>query len=155
MGSMVTSLVSASLLGLLSGALSLEGLVLVPYWRSLAVGPFAELHASFAPRLFRFFAPLTTAAVMSAVVSVFAVAWHRDDGAALPWSIASGLLALSLLAFYRFYFHAANQRLPQLAVGQNGAGLSSELGKWSRHHLVRTAVCIAAFMTQVVVVASA
>ena len=60
----VVRLLSAVSLGLLAGSLSLEGMVLVPYWRSLESSAFAELHASFAPRLYSFFAPLTAVAVL-------------------------------------------------------------------------------------------
>jgi hypothetical protein len=105
-------LTAAVILGLLAGALALEGFVLVPYWRSLRATAFAELHAGFAPRLFRFFAPLTTAAVTVSAASGVAVMWIRDRAWADWFTVGSAVFAASLLVFYRLYFHSANERLP-------------------------------------------
>ena len=48
--------VASLTLGMLAGALSFEGLVLLPHWRSLSIGAFPDLHHDFAPRLYTFFA---------------------------------------------------------------------------------------------------
>ena len=137
---------SAVAVGLLAGALSLEGLVLVPYWRSLRPDAFADLHAGFAPLLYRFFAPLTAAATSIALASGLAVAGQAERTPA-DWStVASSGLAVSLLAFYRLYFHAANKRLPVLAAARSDAALSAELCRWQRIHLARTVVSVAAFV---------
>lgn len=133
-------------LGLLAGSLSLEGLVLVPHWRSLESSAFAELHAGFAPRLYRYFAPLTAAAVLIAASAAVAVAWTTDPTAADWFTVAAGALAASLLAFYSLYFQSANQRLPVLAVSGDAIGLSAELRRWQQTHQLRTVVSIVAFV---------
>ena len=138
--------VSSALLGLLGGALALEGMVLVPYWRSLRSDAFAGLHAGFAPRLYRFFAPLTAAATSLALAAGIAVAWRPERGWADWCTVASAVLAGSLLAFYWLYFHSANERLPVLAAAGDDPALSAELGRWQRIHLARTFVSVAALV---------
>lgn len=59
-------LAAAAGLGLLMGALLAEGALLVPHWRTLAAAEFFALHKQWGPRLYRFFAPLTMAATISA-----------------------------------------------------------------------------------------
>lgn len=139
-------LVAAVSIGLLAGSLSLEGLVLVPYWRSIRASAFADLHAGFAPRLYRFFAPLTGVATSMSLASGLAVAWRAERETADWFTVASAVLAASLLAFYRLYFHSANERLPALAAANDDAALSAELRRWQRIHLARTVVSIAAFV---------
>lgn len=138
-------LVSAILVGLLAGSLCLEGLVLVPYWRSLRSDAFADLHAGFAPRLYRFFAPLTAAATSVSLASGLAVAWRSERDLADWYTVASAVLAASLLAFYGLYFRSANERLPLLAAAGDDTALSAELRRWQRIHLTRTVVSVGAF----------
>ncbi len=141
----VLRLLGVLAVGLLAGSLSLEGFVLVPYWRSLPSSDFADLHAGFAPRLYRFFAPLTTAAVVTSAAGGVATLW-RAELSVHDWSmIVSAGLTASLLAFYALYFHSANERLPHLASAQDHVGLHAELRRWHRIHMVRTAVCVVAF----------
>ena len=142
------------LTGLLAGALCLEGVVLVPYWRTLESAAFAELHLGFAPRLCRFFAPLTTAAVSISVASGVAVFWEPNRNRADWFAAVSTLLAASLLAFYRLYFHAANKRLPGLAGAGDDVALAVELRRWQRTHRIRTGVSVAAFVLSTLSVAS-
>ncbi len=136
---------SVVLLGTLSGALLTEGAVLVPYWRSLHASEFAHMHHDFAPRLYKFFAPLTAIAVTLTVASGVVHAW-TDDAVGLWPSLGAAVAALSLLVFYGAYFKAANARLPETAVRDNEAELQSELRRWHRVHQCRTAICVIAFV---------
>jgi hypothetical protein len=137
-------------LGLLAGALSLEGLVMVPYWRSLSAGPFSELHAGFAPRLYRFFAPLTGGAVALSVASSGAGVLSGGDVRTQSFSLVSVALAASLLAFYALYFHEANKRLPLCASEGNETRLRRELSRWHQVHMVRCVACLGAFACSLV-----
>lgn len=69
---MTSQLLTAGVLGLLAGALLLEGALLVPYWRTLSAQAFYDLHPVYGPKLFRFFAPLTTAGPALATVAAVA-----------------------------------------------------------------------------------
>lgn len=136
---------SVVLLGTLSGALLTEGVVLVPYWRSLHASEFAHMHHDFAPRLYTFFAPLTAVAVTLTVASGVVHAW-ADDGRRLWPSLGAAIAALSLLLFYGAYFKAANARLPETAVKDDQVELQRELRRWHRVHQWRTAICVLAFV---------
>ncbi len=146
--------VSAVTLGLLAGSLMLEGLVLVPFWRSLHPGAFTDLQAAFGPRLYRYFAPLTATAASLSLASGIAVVWSKDRGLTDWCTVGAAALTASLLAFYQLYFHAANERLPVLAAAGADAALSAELQRWHRIHLVRTVVSVAAFILAMLGVAS-
>ena len=147
-------LCSTVILGLLAGALSFEGLVLVPYWRSLGCDAFAKLQAGFGPRLYRFFAPLTVVATLLPVVCAIDVVLSTPKAASDWFTLISSVLAVSLVAIYRLYFHSANQRLPMLAGQGADAALSVELSRWHRIHMARTILCIAAFVLAALGVAS-
>ena len=149
----VLRVVSAVGLGLLAGALSLEGLVLVPHWRSLSLESFADLHQGFAVRLYRFFAPLTAVTVSVALASGVGVMFRHQRDRAAWCTVASAILAASLLVAYRLYFHSANARLPILAANKSTSALSAELRRWHRIHHARTIVSIAAFVLAILGVA--
>jgi Domain of unknown function (DUF1772) len=136
---------SVVLLGTLSGALLTEGTVLVPYWRGLHPAEFASLHHGFAPRLYRYFAPLTAVTVTASLATGIAHA-ATDDPRNLWPSLSVAVAAVSLLLFYGLYFKAVNARLPAIAAKDNQAELDAELRRWQRVHHFRTAICGAAFL---------
>jgi Domain of unknown function (DUF1772) len=133
-------------LGLLAGALLTEAAVLVPYWRSISSQSFNELHEGVAPRLYSYFAPLTIGAVVLAAVSGVVAATSLPRGLEHWLTIASSLLAVSLLGFYRLYFESANRRLPDLARLADSSQLVAELRRWQSIHAVRTGVCLTSFV---------
>ncbi len=57
-------LLSTMALGLFTGSLLTEGMILVPYWKRMPASEFIKLHGTLGPQLFRYFAPLTTIAVV-------------------------------------------------------------------------------------------
>ena len=61
--------VATLVLGIYAGSLLTEGVVLVPYWRRMPHAEFMRLHGDVGPSLFRYFAPLTTAALLLSVVA--------------------------------------------------------------------------------------
>ncbi|AUX32045.1 MULTISPECIES: DUF1772 domain-containing protein [Sorangium] len=137
----VLQLLSSGLFGLFIGALLAEGALLVPYWRSLPPAEFFALHGAFGPRLYRFFAPLTTAAslfaVAAAAVSLLASSPSR-------WaSLLSAGLAASLVAVYFLYFRRANAGFAAASPGPSG--LAAELSRWARWHWVRVGLGLFGF----------
>jgi hypothetical protein len=142
--------VAAMGLGLLAGALLTEAAVLVPYWRTLSSRAFVELHQGVAPRLYAYFAPVTSGAVLVALASaVWAVLSGPESTG--DWSaVCAGVSASALLGFYGLYFAAANRRLPEVAALDRPDLLARELNQWRAVHHIRTAVCIAAFVCALV-----
>ena len=127
--------------GLLAGSLVLEGALLVPYWRTLQVPEFVHLHAAFGPRLFRFFAPLTTVAILSLWVPLLTEWFRGAEGTGWTWAAAVG--GLAVLAFYFLFFQSANLRFSQ--AGLTAADLRVQLKRWALVHHARTIVALLTF----------
>ena len=135
------ALAAAALLGLLAGALLAEGALLVPYWRTLSPEQFYALHPTYGPRLYRFYAPLTVAAPLAALLSAgVATVLGAHVGAA--WGAA--LLALALVACYGLYFQRANDAFSRHAVPPEE--LAGELARWAAWHRARVVIAILAFL---------
>ena len=138
----IVQLFTAGFLGLLVGALLAEGALLVPYWRTLNPKEFYALHPSYAPRLFRFFAPLTIAAPSLAISAVVLSIVTSDPG--LWFSFIAAALSCLIVGIYFFYFKRANEAFGKAAIAEND--LSRELGRWAAWHNARTAVGMFAFV---------
>lgn len=137
-------LVAAANLGLLAGALLAEDRLLLPYWRTLPADTFYALHPTYGPLLYRFFAPLTMAAPLVAVLA--AVQVLLQSGVAAPRSlsaIAAATLTCSLVAIYLLFFKAANEAFERKAVP--AADLPAALARWASWHRARVLVCLTAF----------
>ena len=140
------NLLSTVVVGLFAGSLLIEGMVLVPYWRSMTAESFFSLHGEFGPRLFRYFAPLTTAALalplITAALGFFASSGHNF------WAwLAAGLLA-AVTATFPLYFSAANQSFADRSLTDDA--LPGELSRWSKVHTFRTILALVAFSACVI-----
>jgi hypothetical protein len=144
LASQLLPLMAAASLGLLGGALAAEDRLLLPYWRTLSAETFYALHPSYGPRLYRFFAPLTIAAPLAAVLAAVQVTLQTEGlsgrGAA---AMAAAVLACSLVAIYLLYFKSANDAFMRHAV--SAADLPNTLARWATWHRARVLVCLAAF----------
>lgn len=138
----LAGLAAATLLGLLAGALLAEGALLVPYWRTLSAEQFYALHPTYGPRLYRFYAPLTIAAPLAALLSAgLALAFGIDRAAA---AVGAALLALALVACYGLFFRRANDDFSRKAVA--AADLPAALARWAAWHHARVVIAILAFL---------
>ncbi len=144
LASQLFPLLAAASLGLLAGALLAEDRLLVPYWRTLSADTFYALHPTFGSMLYRFFAPLTMAAPLAAVLAMVQVI--LQSGGLTPRSlaaIATAVLAFSLVAIYVLYFKSANEALSQRAV--SAADLPTTMARWAAWHRARVVIVVAAF----------
>jgi hypothetical protein len=137
----LAGLAAATLLGLLAGALLAEGALLVPYWRTLSPEQFYALHPTYGPRLYRFYAPLTIAAPLAALVSA-GLATAVGVHVAAAWGAA--LLTLALLACYGLFFRRANDAFTRHAVAAEE--LPAALARWAAWHHARVVIAILAFV---------
>ncbi|MBR1282971.1 hypothetical protein JQ597_13060 [Bradyrhizobium sp. AUGA SZCCT0177] len=145
--------VAAASLGLLAGALLAEDRLLLPYWRTLSADTFYELHPSYGPRLYRFFAPLTTAAPMAAVLAAIQIVLQSEGvGPRTTAAITAAVLAWSLVAIYLVYFRSANDAFARHAVSPED--LSAVLARWAGWHRARVLICLAAFALSLVALAA-
>jgi len=150
--SQLLPVVAAMSLGLLAGALLAEDRLLLPYWRMLSAETFYELHPTYAPLLYRFFAPLTVTAPVAAVLA--AVQVTVQSGGLAPRSLAAigaAVLACGLVVIYLAFFKSANEAFERRAVA--APDLPTALARWAAWHRARVLVCVAAFGLSVVTLA--
>lgn len=140
---------TAFVLGLFTGSLLTEAVILVPHWRSLTPQTFLELHGTVGPRLYKYFAPLTIAATMTPTIT--AIYCLGSDSSATPYSVASAILILFIFGIYFYYFKAANASFASGSVGVEG--LPDELRRWNRRHWIRTVLAMVALYLALVAVA--
>jgi hypothetical protein len=144
LASQLLPLLAAASLGLLAGALLAEDRLLLPYWRTLPAETFYALHPTYGPLLYRFFAPLTIAAPLAAVLAAAQVTWQ--SGVLAPRSlaaIAAAVLTCGLLAIYLLFFKSANEAFERRAVA--ATDLPAALARWAAWHRARVLVCVMAF----------
>lgn len=138
-------LLTVALLGLLAGALWAEGGLLVPYWKTLKATEFYRLHPEYAPRLFRFFAPITAIAPAVALAAA-CLAWYTHAEA--RWlSSCTALLANALVVIYFAYFKQTNLAFARATI--SAEHLPAELNRWHNWHRLRVAICLLAFLLSI------
>jgi hypothetical protein len=139
------ALLTSVVLGLFAGSLLTEALLLVPFFRSLTFAEFNRLHGEFGPRLFRYYAPLTIAAVVLPVVSAAVMSLVYPGINVFAWVAA--VLSLGILAIYFLYFQGANLAFAEKRLDEGA--LAKELTRWAAVHNGRTVLAIGAFVASV------
>ncbi len=137
----VLPLFTTLVLGLFAGSLLTEAMILVPYWRRMEPAEFLRLHGTLGPKLFRFFAPLTTSAVVLAVVTAVLVGFSN------PAWLLTGVLSAIVLSIFFIYFRRANNRFATHTI--TAQELPDELARWSAWHWLRTGILIIAFASSI------
>ncbi|GHA13784.1 hypothetical protein GCM10008090_24420 [Arenicella chitinivorans] len=135
------TLFTTLMLGLFAGSLLTEAMILVPYWRRMEPTEFLRLHGTLGPRLFQFFAPLTTCAVVLAIVTAVLVGTENS-----AWLLA-GVLSAIVLSLFFIYFRKANNRFATHTI--TAEELPDELARWSTWHWLRTGILIIAFASSI------
>lgn len=129
---------TTSVIGLYAGSLLTEGVILVPYWRRMSAEDFFSKHSEMGPSLFKYFAPLTTLAViLSVITAIVAGGCHV---------YAAGLCVSALIIFF-LYFKKANASFADHSLANDA--LAGELKKWATWHWIRTVIIIAALIASV------
>ena len=139
------SFATACVLGVSAGSLLTEALLLVPYWRTLKMEPFYTLHRDFGPRLFRYFAPLTSVAVLLPIGSAargFLATGQHDP---IAWLSAALIVAVTLT--FPLYFRNANQAFADRKLKETER--ARELARWAKVHGFRTVLALLAFAASV------
>ncbi len=133
--------VAAALLGLQTGALLTEALVLVPRWRSQPAAEFHRWYRENAATLLHFFGPLEVLATVATMAAAAAGWWH--GAGAGRWGLAS-VFALAVVAEFPVYFQKANARFERGDLAPEA--LAAELGRWAAWHWSRVALSGGAFL---------
>lgn len=142
---------TALILGLFTGSMLTEAVILVPFWRSLKPETFLEFHGSMGPQLYRYFAPLTISATLIPTVTAVYCIWQ--GGEIVSFSSLAALLILMIFSIYFIYFKAANESFATGSVGVSG--LPAELVRWSIWHWIRTVLAMAAFLSAILAISQA
>lgn len=124
------------IVGLYAGSLLTEAMILVPYWRRMEPAEFFRLHGQLGPKLFQFYAPLTTGAVALAVIAAIA-----NGGENLAW-VMTAVICLSALLIFFAYFKKANESFANHSLKDED--LAKELSRWAFWHWLRTILIIIA-----------
>ena len=136
----VLQLLSVASLGVFAGAMLTEGLVLVPYWRSLAAAEFFAWYAANDRRLLGFFGPLTAVTAVLALATALVALWTGDPGRWL--ALLAAVLAVVVVSTFFLYFQHANASFT--AATLEADALAAELQRWATWHWVRSGLSLAA-----------
>lgn len=135
---LIISTVTTCAIGLYAGSLLTEGLILVPYWRRMSPEDFFSKHGEMGPSLFKYFAPLTTSAVILSVLTAILVGGRHIFAAAL---------CVSALIIFFLYFKKANASFADHSLANEN--LKAELSTWASWHWLRTVIIIIAFLVSI------
>ncbi len=128
------------LLGLLSGALLLIALGLLPYWQSLDSTMFKTVFSNNTPHIAGMMMPLGFSATGFTLLAAGFAVWKKQPGHL--WMIAAAVFALCMFVTFPTYFRGANEALA--AGTMSSRELAEELLRWQSIHWIRTASAILA-----------
>ena len=131
---------AAVLLGLLSGAMVLIALALVPYWQSLPPLDFAGWFAAHSHFIAAVMLPLAMAAGLFTLLAT-GLSWCKKRPARYEWLVAAVCVLVSILMF-PIYFRETNAAF---AAGLLAAPeITAELARWQSMHWIRTIAALIA-----------
>jgi hypothetical protein len=136
----VVRLLSVASLGLFAGAMLTEGLVLVPYWRSLPPAEFLAWYGANDKRLLGFFGPLTWVAGLLAITDALVSLWGGRPGRWLV--LLAAILLIVVVSTFFIYFEKANASFSAASLSLDE--VPGELTRWATWHLWRTILSFAA-----------
>lgn len=139
------ALLAVASLGIFFGAMLTEGLVLVPYWRSLRAEAFYSWYGANDKRLLGFFGPLTWLAALSALPVAAISLWTIHPG---RWyAVAAAACTLVVISMFFVYFERANATFSLGSMPANELRL--ELDRWAAWHWLRSGLSLAALTAAV------
>ncbi len=139
--------ISVAVIGLLTGSLLTEAMILVPYWRKMEPEEFLRLHGTMGPSLYRYFAPLTAAGTMIPIVTGVYSMVLAPSSVGLSAMVA--LLAGMMFCTYFVYFKGANESFETRSIGVEA--VANELRRWAAWHWLRVAIGLIAFFLSIAV----
>ena len=134
------ALLTVASMGIFCGAMLTEGLVLVPYWRSLPAEAFVTWYQANDKRLVGFFGPVTWLAALSALIAAGIFLWTAHPG---RWYAgASAACVLVVVSMFFVYFERANATFSRGSLSVNE--LRVELNRWAAWHWARSGLSLVA-----------
>lgn len=137
---------SAAILGIFVGAQIAEACLLVPIWKGMNPDDFFEQHKSVGPRIYSFFAPLTIAATVVPLVTVWIGLIRNSQPNVFFWILGASTMAF--FSTYFLYFKTANQRFADRTLSNDE--LPAELHRWGNWHWTRIGFETIAFGSSII-----
>ena len=126
-------LLSVAISSIFLGSQITEGVLLVPYWKSISSIEFYEHYAVIGNSIDRFFSILTIIALLIPIgLSIYC---YQIKSRALKYSLVSTFFALMVIAVFYLYFKDANQQFYTATL--NSSELKSLLNNWEYWHWIR------------------
>ena len=137
---------TAGILGVFAGAQIAEGVLFVPYWKSLKPSEFYELHQTFGPKIYKFFAPLTIAATFIPIgTGIYSLITNAPGKVT---ALLTALFTILFFATYFLYFKKANKQFEEASLSEEELPL--ELIRWGKWHWARIYLELAALICALV-----
>jgi len=137
---------TAGILGIFAGAQIAEGVLFVPYWKSMKPAAFYKEHKTFGPKIYKFFAPLTIAATLIPIgTMIYAVMMDAPGKMAF---LLTGFFTILFFATFFMYFKKANQSFADASLSEKELPL--ELIRWGKWHWTRIYLELAALICALV-----
>lgn len=110
-----------------------EGVLLVPYWKSLSPNDFYSYYEQFGPSIGQFYTILTLiAALIPISISIYC---KRNNSNALNLALISSFFAILFIACFYVYFKGTNELFYQASLSD--LELKEELITWNYWHWSR------------------
>ena len=107
-----------------------EGVILVPYWKSLSSNDFYNYYTEFGPIIGKFYTILT---IIAAIIPISLTFYCKSiKSKAYKFSVASSLFAILFIACFYLYFKEVNELFYQAALNEDS--LKRELIVWTYWH---------------------
>ncbi len=121
---------SIGILGVFLGAQIMEGVLFVPYWKTLPAKDFFELHQTFGKKIYQFFAPLTIIATILPLITLAYSSFIPTKG---RFFIAlMGICTVLFFSTYFLFFKEANQQFAEASIAYEA--LPQALETWGNWH---------------------
>ena len=141
---------TAGILGIFAGAQIAEGVLFVPYWKSMEPAAFYEDHKTFGQIIYKFFAPLTIIATVIPIGTMIYALMASSPGKMA--SLLTGFFTLLFFATYFMYFKKANQSFADASLSHDE--LKLELIRWGEWHWARIYLELAALICALIALVS-
>ena len=136
---------STGILGIFLGSQITEGILFVPYWKTLTPKDFFELHKTYGPKIYQFYAPLTIAATMIPLMTVgYGLYTGMSD---LTYLLIMGVFTVLFFGTYFLYFKNANAKFADASIPD--VELSGVLSTWGNWHWLRVGFECVAFISAI------
>lgn len=134
-------ILSSGILGIFTGAQLCEGVLLVPYWKSMTPKDFFTMHKTYGKKIYQFFAPLT---ILATLIPITTTIYSISTNSELNYfSLGMGFFTLLFFSTYFIYFKNTNKNFAEASITHEE--LPQELDRWSKWHWARIGLEFVAF----------